>query len=97
MHIARPPSGFYIHESPLVVKLIESYAAKYPRLPQAWKDMKERLAMTGHREGRPVDSRKINGARILVFDDPEITDLPRVKVAYAILGEDLEIIAVGVG
>lgn len=97
MHIARPASGFYIEESPEVAKLIAQYAITFPRLPQAWKDIKTRLAMTGHREGYPVSSRRINGARIWVFDDPEISDLPRIKVAYSVLGEDLSIILVAIG
>jgi hypothetical protein len=97
MHIARPSTGFYILESPEAVKLIASYAEQYPRLKQAWKDIKVRLAMTGHREGYAVKKSKLNGARIWVFDDPNVPDLPRVKVAYTILGEDLSIILVAIG
>jgi hypothetical protein len=72
--------------------LIEGYAARWPRLPQFWSDIKARLAMTGHREGIAVSR-----GRLFVEDGDEASGLPRVKVVCPVLGATLDIEMVAVG
>jgi hypothetical protein len=92
IQIIRPPDGFEIDEPEGVGRLIDSYAVQWPRLPQFWIDIKARLAMTGHREGIAVSK-----GRLFVEDGDEASGLPRVKVAYSILGATLYINMVALG
>jgi hypothetical protein len=81
IQIIRPPEGFEIQETDTVKDLIEAYTAQWPRLPQFWINIKSRLAKTGHKEGNPVT----RGRLFVEEGDPE-NGLPRIKVAYWILG-----------
>jgi hypothetical protein len=90
MQTARPPDGFYIDEKPAVAALIASKSKSFSRLPQFWSSIKERLSMTGHREGVELPRGK-PGWRLFVEDGAPQVGLPRVKVVYRALGDTLTI------
>jgi hypothetical protein len=96
MQIARPPSGFHVHESPAVTALIAAQAGTFPRLPDFWSSIKARLSMTGHREGAALPRGK-PGWRLFVEDGAPEVGLPRVKVIYRPLGDTLTIYMVAIG
>jgi hypothetical protein len=96
MQIARPPEGFSIEEMPAVSALIASHSQMFPRLPEFWAAIKERLRMTGHREGSSLPNRK-PGWRLFVEDGSIAVGLPRVKVIYRALGDTLTIYIVAIG
>jgi hypothetical protein len=85
MQFAKPPGGFCVDEPPAIAALIAAHYAKWPRLAQHWIDVKDRLRQTGHREGVPVKGPA--GARLFVADGD--ATLPRLRVAYLVLGETL--------
>jgi hypothetical protein len=95
MRIARPRDGFTIIERPSVTKLIAAYCEQWPRLAAHWEAVKDRLKMTGHREGVEVPKRA--GYRLFVDDGEESAGLPRVKVIYLALGDTLTIDMVAIG
>ncbi len=90
MQIARPPDGFHVEEMPAVAALIESRSSDFPRLPEFWSSIKQRLSMTGHREGASLPHGK-PGWRLFVEDGAPDAGLPRVKVVYRALGDTLTI------
>jgi hypothetical protein len=92
IQIIRPPEGFEIQETDGAKDLIEAYSTQWPRLPQFWINIKARLAKTGHKEGNAVT----RGRLFVEEGDPE-NGLPRIKVAYWILGATLYIRMVGIG
>jgi hypothetical protein len=70
--------------------LFASKSNSFQRLPQFWSSIKERLSMTGHREGVPLPRGK-PGWRLFVEDGALDVWLPRVKVIYRALGDTLTI------
>jgi hypothetical protein len=82
MSIFRPSDGFRIIEKSAVTKLITANAKNWPRLPAFWDAIKERLKMTGHREGIPISR---PGSRLFVEDGDPSVGLPKVKVVYHVL------------
>jgi hypothetical protein len=76
------------------LKRVSAYLAEVHNIPSKpmppralsttyWRDIKARLRQTGHREGTPV-----KGNRRLFISEGD-ADLPRVRVAYSILGDTL--------
>src|SRR5208282_706788 len=88
MQIARPLDGFHIEEMPGVAALMASESDRFQRLPRFWSSIKERLSMTGHREGAALPRGK-PGWRLFVEDGAPAVGLPRVKVVYRVLGDTL--------
>lgn len=90
MIFARPPDGFHVVEQEEVTRRIEAEVGEWDRLAEHWTNLKERLSMTGHREGTPVTS---EGAGFFVFEPTWSPDLglPRLRLFYQILGETLTI------
>jgi len=68
----------------------------FPHLPKFWSAIKERLSMTGHREGAALPRGK-PGWRLYVDDGALDVGLPRVKVIYRALGDTLTIYMVAIG
>jgi hypothetical protein len=96
MQIAKPPGGFSIVEPDGVKALIRTHQARWPRLETYWADIKARLKQTGHREGTPTQKGP-RGARVFIAEGDDASGLPRVTVAYIVLGDALDIRLVEVG
>ena len=95
MQLGKPPEGFGLIEPDPIKALMTSFAEKWPRLPQYWQEIKDRLKQTGHQEGIEVPSAR-SGARLFIADGDPDTQLPTVKVAYLVLGTTLYIRMVAV-
>jgi hypothetical protein len=93
MQFAKPPGGFIIDEPPAIKTMIASHSTQWPRLAQHWADLKDRLRQTGHREGIPVKG----PAGSLLFIADGTADLPRLRVAYLVLGETLYLKVIMIG
>jgi hypothetical protein len=96
MNIARPPNGFRVTESAAVAALIQANCENWPRLSVHWLGVKLRLKFTGHREGAPVGNHR-PGWRLFVDDGDALAGLPRIKVVYRALGDELAIAMATVG
>ena len=90
MQLGKPPGGFQIVEPEPIKALIASNAEKWPRLPQYWQEIKDRLKQTGHREGIEVP-RAPSGSKLFIAAGEPEAQLPTVKFAYLVLGTALYI------
>jgi hypothetical protein len=95
MQIARPPNGFHVVEKPAVAALISANTKKFPRLPKFWEAIKDRLRITGHREGVTLPHGK-PGWKLFVEDGAPDVGIPRVKVVYRALGDTLTIYIIAI-
>lgn len=95
VNIAKPPGGFRLIERPAIAPLLDSYTQQWPRLPEWWSNLTDRLRQTGHREGKPVAGGP-QGSRLFVVDADPFIGLPRIKVVYVVLGDTLTIYMVGI-
>lgn len=95
MRIARPPDGFRILERATVKALMEHEATRWPRLPQYWLDIKERLRFVAHREG--IEDRRLGpGHRLFVAKGFPQYALPTIRLVYHLLGDTVTIEVVAV-
>jgi hypothetical protein len=90
MQLAKPPGGFNIEEPDAIRALIRSHEKQWPRLASYWTDIKARLKQTGHRDGTPT-RKGPPGARVFIAEGDNASGLPTVKVAYVVLGDELDI------
>jgi len=95
MHIARPPGGFFIREAETISALIDAESLYWPRLPEHWAAIKERLRFTAHREGT-IDRRLGPGHRLLVVEGLVSSGIPKLRAVYRVLGDEVVIKAVGI-
>jgi hypothetical protein len=92
MQIAKPPDGFIIDEPSGPRAVIVAHEQQWPRIQAYWADIKSRLKQTGHREGQALRSPR--GARLYVAEGDDASGLPKIKIAYFVLGDTLRIHAV---
>jgi hypothetical protein len=95
MHVARPPNGFFIEEVPNVTALIASEAERWPRLPELWADVKERLRFVAHRSGT-ADRRLGPGHKLFVVQADPLAGTPKLRLVYHLLGDTVTIKMVAV-
>lgn len=99
MNFARPATGFILSEPATFEPLLRTYAGqryagKWPRVMEHWKAIKERLKMTGHKEGVAVGGNITN--RVFEAEGDVASGLPTIRVAYHVYGDrmDFKLIAV---
>lgn len=93
MHIARPATGFLIKEPVNFVEYLSGFTKKWPRVLSHWDGVKDRLKMTGHKEGEAV-------GHVLhrVFEAIGSVEggFPTIRVAYSVFGDTLTFVAITV-
>jgi hypothetical protein len=92
MWLARPPDGFEIYEPEGISIYIAGQAEIWPALPRRWAAIKERLKMTGHRDGTAY--RGDRGRLVFVEAADARIPSPRIVVQYRILGDQLKIMKI---
>ncbi len=88
MRIARPATGFIITEPATFGALLQGYAQRWPRAQEHWAAVKQRLKMTGHKEGAAIGGNSSN--RVFEAEGDVASQLPTIRVAYHVLGDKLE-------
>jgi hypothetical protein len=94
MRFARPATGFIITEPATFDALLQGYVKKWPRVKEHWAAVKERLKMTGHKEGVAVGGNISN--RVFEAEGDVANRLPTIRVAYHVLGDKLEFMKLAV-
>lgn len=87
MNFARPATGFILDEPASFNQLLKGYSGKWPRVMEHWAAVKERLKMTGHKEGAAIGGNISN--RVFEAEGDLISGLPTIRVAYHVLGDRL--------
>jgi hypothetical protein len=87
MNFARPATGFILTEPANFQTLLQSHAGKWPRVISHWEGVKDRLKMTGHKEGVTVGGNLSN--RVFEAEGDFASQLPTIRVAYRVLGDHL--------
>ena len=88
MNFARPPTGFIMTEPASFKQLLQSHAGKWPRVISHWEGIKDRLKMTGHKEGVAIGGNLSN--RVFEAEGDADSKLPTIRVAYHVLGDKLD-------
>jgi len=94
MNFARPPTGFILKEPANFQTLLKSYERKWPRIMSYWGAIKDRLKMTGHKEGVAV--RGNITYRVFEAEGDRLSQLPTIRVAYHVFGDKLEFMKLAV-
>jgi hypothetical protein len=87
MNFARPATGFVLTEPANFGALLQNHAGKWPRVIAHWEGVKDRLKMTGHKEGVAVGGNLSN--RVFEAEGDVTSQLPTIRVAYRVLGDQL--------
>jgi hypothetical protein len=90
MRIARPATGFVLSEPGTFQSLLKSHAGKWPRVFEYWEAIKDRLKMTGHKEGVVIGGNLSH--RLFEAEGDAQSGLPTIRVAYRVLGDRLDFI-----
>ncbi len=88
MNFARPATGFILKEPASFNALLLGYQNKWPRILPYWAAIKDRLKMTGHKEGAAIGGNLSN--RVFEAEGDSLSQLPTIRVAYHVLGDSLE-------
>jgi hypothetical protein len=88
MIFARPASGFILTEPATFKALLESHSQKWPRVISHWQGVRDRLKMTGHKEGAAIRGNLSN--RVFEAEGDAAGQLPTIRVAYHVLGDKLD-------
>jgi len=88
MNFARPSTGFILTEPASFNAYLLGYVAKWPRVIPYWTAIKDRLKMTGHKEGVAISGNLSN--RVFEAEGDSLSHLPTIRVAYHVLGDKLE-------
>lgn len=89
MKVGRPPSGFRIVILDPVTTAIQMQSANWPRLPELFDGIVERLKFTGHRD---EESKEIKGRwnhRVFVAKGDPRHGIPQINVVYTIQSDTL--------
>jgi hypothetical protein len=87
MNFARPATGFILTEPANFKELLHSHAGKWPRVISHWEGIKDRLKMTGHKEGAAIGNLS---NRVFEAEGDAASHLPTIRVAYYVLGDKLD-------
>ena len=93
MNIARPKAGFLLRERDQIAACLAKHAEKWPRLEKHWEGIKDRLKMTGHREGESLGE---PGSRVFEAQGSIDSEIPVVRVAYHVLGDTITFLQIDV-
>jgi hypothetical protein len=88
MNFARPATGFILTEPATFNALLRDHAGKWPRILPYWTAIKDRLKMTGHKEGVAVGGNITN--RVFEAEGDIASGLPTIRVAYHVMGDRME-------
>jgi hypothetical protein len=88
MNFARPATGFITSEPANFNAYLLGYVVKWPRVIPYWAAIKDRLKMTGHKEGVAVGGNLSN--RVFEAEGDAASQLPTIRIAYHVLGDKLE-------